>query len=271
MPITTYPLDCGELHILDLDADEYGNFIALMNNMEVWWNSMQLTLPYQFNYAWIRELDAERFLIIGEQVGNPDTGHIFDYTGRKLLSFNAGEYIEDVLVQANRIVVAYFDQAAGERSPTGDGIAVFDFEGQQVFGYVSGGHGFILACYCICKQDNDSVLAYTYTGFPLQELRLTDYRLTQQPTPVDFKGSYALTSDRDNVIFYSSYEDHYSFFWWNRKDRMQRFGHFKLGPRGKLAARIRGIGAGKFLVYDLHSFSIVDAMEMLREEGFHKK
>jgi hypothetical protein len=271
MPITTYPLNCGKLQILDLDADEYGNFIALMSNMEVWTNGGQLALQCQFRYGCIRELDFDRFLIIGEQIGVSDTGHIFDYTGRKILSFNAGEYIADVLVQANQIVVSYFDQAAGEKPPTGEGIAIFDFEGQQVFGYESGGHGFILDCYCICKQDNDSILAYTYTGFPLQELRLTDYRLTQQPTPTDFKGSYALTSNRGHVIFYSSYEDHNSFFWWNRKDRVQRFGNFKLGARGKMAARIRGIGAGKFLLYDLDSFSIVDAMEMLREEGFYKR
>lgn len=38
MPITIYPLDCGKLQVLDLDADEYGNFIALMSNMEVWTN-----------------------------------------------------------------------------------------------------------------------------------------------------------------------------------------------------------------------------------------
>jgi len=205
MPSTTYPLDCGKLQILDLDADEYGNYIALMSNMEVWTNGLQLPLPHQSRYGWIRELDAERFLIIGEQVGTSDTGHIFDYTGRKLLTFDAGEYIADVLVQANRIVVSYFDQAAGERPPSRDGLAVFSFDGRQVFGHNSDINGFILDCYCMCKLGKDSVLAYTYTGFPLRELRLTDYRLTQQPTPTDFKGASALSFDRGNVVFYSSY------------------------------------------------------------------
>ncbi|HEX8425883.1 hypothetical protein [Hymenobacter sp.] len=260
MPITIYPLDCGKLEILDLDADEYGNFIALLSNMEVWWNGGRLALPHQFRYGCIRELDAERFLIIGEQIGASDTGHIFDYTGRKLLTFDAGEYIADVLVQANQIVISYFDQAAGERSPTGEGIAVFNFMGQQVFGFRSNQQDFILECYCLCKLGKDSILAYIYTDFPLLELRLTDYRLSRQPTPSDFEGAHALTFDRGNVVFYSSYKDKTSFFWWNRKDQVQRFGHFEL------AARIRGIGAGKFLTYDSNSFSIIDAMEMMRQE-----
>jgi hypothetical protein len=264
MSITTYPLDCGKLHILDLDADEYGSFIALMSNMEVWWNGTKLALPCQFHYGCIRELDAERFLIIGKQVGNPDTGHIFDYTGRKLLSFDAGEYIADVLIQAERIVVSYIDQAAGERSPTGEGIAVFDFRGQQAFGFRSAHQDFILECYAMCKLDKNSILAYIYTDFPLLELRLTDYRLSRQTTPDDFKGAHALTFDRGNVVFYSSYEDKTSFCWWNRKDKVQRFGYYE--QRGP----IRGIGAGKFLVYDANSFSILDAMEMMREERHHK-
>ncbi|WP_262904519.1 hypothetical protein [Hymenobacter lucidus] len=36
---TVYPLDCGKHRILDLDADEYGNFIALLSNREVWTNA----------------------------------------------------------------------------------------------------------------------------------------------------------------------------------------------------------------------------------------
>lgn len=265
MSSTTYPLDCDKLQILDLDADEYGNFIALMSNMEVWTNGLQLPLSHQFRYGWIRELDAGRFLLIGEQIGSTsDTGHIFDYTGRKLLSFDAGRYIADVLVQANRIVVSYFDQGAGNKPPSGDGIAVFNFMGQQVFGHLSGGHGFILDCYCMCKLGKDSILAYTYTDFPLRELRLTDYRLTQQPTPTDFEGASALSFDRGNVVFYSSYQDKTSFFWWNRKDKVQRFGQF--GP-----APLRGIEGGKFLTHDTNSFTIVDAMDIMREERQSKK
>ena len=136
---------------------------------------------------------------------------------------------------------------------------MFDFTGQQVFGYNSFDRRFLLHCYCICKQGKDSVLAYIYTDFPLLEIRLTDYRVTEQPTPDSFKGAHAMSFDRGNVIFYSSYKDKDSFFWWNRKDKVKRFGHFPAAP-------LRGLSAGKFLTHDANSFTIVDAMEMMRQE-----
>lgn len=267
MPITTYPLDCGKLQILDLDADEYGNYMALMSNMEVWTNWWQLPLKQEYSFPIIRKLNKTQFLLVEARYGlTADSGHIFNFDGEELLSFDAGECIEDVLIQAGRIVISYFDQAAGQPPPSSDGIAVFDFTGHQVFGFNSFHYGFILDCYAMCKLGNDSILAYTYTGFPLIEIRLTDYQLSKQPTPDDFKGAHALTFDRSNVIFYSSYEDKTGFFWWNRKykNKVQRFGHYEqTGP-------IRGLSAGKFLTYDANSFSILDALEMMREERNHR-
>lgn len=260
MATTTYPLDCGKHQILDLDADEYGNFIALLSNMEVWTNYWRLPLHKQGRYHTIRQLDADRFLIIGEQQIVADNGYIFDSTGQLITQFDAGKYIADVLIQAGQIVISYFDQAAGGPKPGYDGIAVFDFTGQQVFGYNSSGLGFMLDCYCLCKQGKDSVLAYTYPNFPLLELRLTDYQVTKQPTPADFEGARAVIFDRGNVVFYSSYKDKESFFWWNRKDKVKRFGHFSATP-------LRGLNSGKFLTHDANSFTIVDAMEIMRQEN----
>lgn len=255
---TNYPLNCGKHQILDLDADEYGNFIALLTNGEVWTNAGPLALRYQFRYGFIRELDAERFLIVGADPGTTDTGHIFDVSGRQLLTFDAGEYVEDVLIQAGQIVISYFDQGIGEGKPSSDGLAVFDFAGQQVFGSNSSGSApFILDCYGMCKHGKDSILAYTYTGFPLLELRLTDYRCLEQPTPKDFHGSHALTTYRGNVIFYGSYQEQ-CFFWWNRKDKVRRFGNLLPGP-------LRGIGNGKFMTCDANSFTIIDAMAIMAQ------
>jgi hypothetical protein len=84
-------------------------------------------------------------------------------------------------------------------------------------------------------------------------------RRPKQPTPADFEDAHAVTFDRDNVLFYSSYKDKESFFWWNRKDKVKRFGHFSATP-------LRGLSSGKFLTHDANSFTIVDAMEMMRQE-----
>ncbi|SHK17928.1 hypothetical protein [Hymenobacter psychrotolerans] len=256
---TVYPLTSGKLRLLTLDSDEHGNFIALLSNWEVWTNQWRLALQQQFRFPLIRKIDDTRFLIVESRRGPQDNGHVFGVSGNKLLTFNAGDAVEAVLVQDEKIVISYFDEGIGSGKPSSDGLAVFNFDGQQLWGFNSSNPAhFILDCYCMCKLGKDSILFYPYTDFPLLELRLTDYQVTHQQTPDDFCGSHALTTTRGNVIFCGSYEDT-CFFWWDRKDKIKRFGDFP-------PARLRGIGNGKFLTFDDHSFTIVDAMAVMREK-----
>ncbi|OUJ68946.1 hypothetical protein [Hymenobacter crusticola] len=256
----TYPLPCGKHQIVDLDADEEGNYLALLSHGEVWTPTFQVPLPYQFRFPLIRALDNTRFLIVEARSRLEPNGHIFDYAGTKLLSFEAGDGIADVLVQARQIVVSYFDEGvASDKKPSSDGLAVFDFTGQQRYGLNSSQSYFLLDCYALCKLGRDRVLAYTYTGFPLLELGLNDCQLRRQPTPADFEGAQALTTSHQNVVFYGSYQDKTSFFWWDRQKKVTRFGQWPAAP-------LRGIGDGKFLTFDAQSFTIIDAMELMREE-----
>ncbi|GGF07190.1 hypothetical protein [Hymenobacter cavernae] len=265
MALTTYPLNCGKHQIRDLDADANGNFIALLSNNEVWTNTWKLALQQPFRYPFIRQLNEERFLIVeGRQSsGMNNNGHILDQSGRELLTFDAGDAVADVLVQAARIVISYFDEGIGNHKPSSDGLAVFDTQGQQLYGYNSSASGFILDCYCMTKQSDEVILAYPYTEFPLLELRLSDFQTIERVTPVDFRGAYALSGSHDNVIFYARHEDQNSFFWWNKQGKVQRFGRYNwLG--------LRGIGQGKFLRYDAQSFTIIDAMGLMRQEHQRK-
>jgi hypothetical protein len=253
---TTYPLDCSTHQILDLDADEDGKYIALLSNTEVWTNWWQVHLPYSFEHPLIRALDEARFLIVEARQSATPNGHIFATTGHKLGSFEAGDGIEDVLIQAGCIVISYFDEGVlGGKGPGREGLAVFDFTGHQVFGFNSSQAHFILDCYCMCRKGKDSILAYTYTGFPLWEICLTDFHVSQQATPLAFEGATALTTFKGELIFYSSYANKTSFFWWDRKARVRRF----FFPETSM----RGIGSGKFLTHDATSFTILDAGEML--------
>jgi hypothetical protein len=252
----TYPLDCGTHQILDLDTDEYGRYIALLSNTEVWTNAWKVHLPYSFEHPFIRELDKERFLIVEARQPVAHNGHIFATTGHRLGSFDAGDGIADVLIQAGCIVISYFDEGVlGGDGPGSDGLAVFDFTGQQVFGFNTSQPHFILDCYCMCRKGQDSILAYTYTGFPLWEICLTDFQVSQQATPRDFEGANALTTFKGGLIFYSSYANKTSFFWWDRKEHVRRFFFTETS--------MRGIGNGKFLTHNATSFTILDAGEML--------
>lgn len=255
--IQTRSLNCGHHRIVNLDADEHGNYLALLNNGEVWSNQGRLPLRQRFRFPLIRRVDARRFVVV-----DAPTAHLFTTEAELLAAFEVGNYVEDVLVHAGRIVVSHFDQAAGEPSPTGEGVGVFDLSGQLLFGYNSSHQGsWMLDCYAMCLHAADRVLLYAYTDFNLQELSLTDFQLQQWPTPPDFRGSHALTSTRDNVMFWGSYEDNASFFWWNRQGKVTRFGHVPI------VAPIRGLGNGKFLAYDDHSFTIIDAMELMQAEA----
>ncbi|OON65874.1 hypothetical protein [Hymenobacter sp. CRA2] len=255
----TYPLDCGRHHVLDLDADEFGNYIALLSTGEVWTNEQRVPLRQRFTSAYIRQVDADRFVIVEIRRRSRNNAFVFDVTGRKLLDFDAGDAVADVLVQAGQIVISYFDEAAGSTGPGADGLAVFDATGRQTFGLNAQHPGFVLDCYALCKLGADSVLAYTYTGFPLVELRLTDYRLLTQPTPPDVAGAHELTTSYSNVVFYGSYAESARFCWWDRKTNVKPFGHLP-------TAGLRGIGAGKFLTFDARSFTIIDAMALMQQE-----
>ncbi|GAB3839554.1 hypothetical protein [Hymenobacter jeollabukensis] len=256
----TYPLDCGKQQILSLDADEHGQFVALLDGGEVWANHWRLPLKRPFQFPLIRRVDAGHFLIVEARRNQQDNAFLFSAAGDLLLSFDAGDAVEEVVVQANYIVISYFDEAAGEPPPAGDGLAVFDLNGRQLFGFNSSQAEFILDCYALCPEGADSVLFYPNPEFNLCELRLTDFRLQQWPTPVDFQGSMALTNSRGNVVFWGSYKDKTSFYWWNRHDRVTRFGNVPVD-------RARGIGNGKFLTHDARSFTIIDAMALMRAEA----
>lgn len=255
----TYFLDCGKHQILTLDADEHGNYLALLDNGEVWSNHWQLPLRPRFRFPLIRRVDARRFVVV-----EAPYAYLFTTEGKEIRRFEVGRYYADVLVHADHLVVSYIDQGAAEPPPDGDGLAVFDLSGQQRFGYNGGGHGWLLHCYAMCPHAKDRVLFYAYTDFDLQELSLTDFQLRQWPTPPDFAGSHALTASRDNVIFWGSYEDKASFFWWDRQRKVTRFGHAPVADG-------RGLGNGKFLLHDARSFTIIDALELMREEARQRR
>jgi hypothetical protein len=64
----------------------------------------------------------------------------------------------------------------------------------------------------MCLKGRDSILVYTYIGFLLWEICLTDFHVSHQTTPLDFEGTNALTTLKEGLIFYSSYAEKTNFF-----------------------------------------------------------
>lgn len=249
-------IDIGQEKILNLDADEYGNFIAFTDNRTVITNDHNLKIDLVVSFPIIRRLDANNFLIADCRTDKSDNGHIYSFAGQKIKSFFAGDGIEDIVIHHGKIVITYFDEGVfGDDGPNNDGVSVFDFSGKQLFGFNSiAKYGHIVDCYCICKHDNKNVLFYAYTDLKVYELNLDTFKVVAYDTPNDFSGTYSISSKQGKIYFHSSYHDKQSFFLWDRKkNEVTKFGSF--------SSNLSGIGNGKFITYGDKGYTIVDPTE----------
>ena len=249
-------IDVGQSIILNLDADELGNFIAVTDNKSVVTNDHKLKIHVEFRFPIIRRLNKETFFIADSRTNNNVNGYIYNFSGQLINSFLAGDGIEDIVVHHNKIVVTYFDEGIyGVDGPNRDGLAVFNFEGQQEFGInSSAGEMVITDCYCICKHGASKVLFYAYTNLKVFELDLNTFKIESFETPMDFSGASAMTSNAEKIIFHSSYYDKRSFFSWDRnKNEVIKFGDYSPG--------LTGIENGKFLIYGESGYTIVNPDE----------
>lgn len=249
----TINIDVGQDKILNLDADDQGNFIAFTDNKVVITNDHNLKIELEIRFPIIRRLDNETFLIADSRTDSNINGYIYNFSGQLVKSFLAGDGIQDIVVHRNKIVITYFDEGVyGGSGPNGDGLAVFDFQGKQEFGVnSSAGDSVIDDCYCICKQGTNRVLFYAYSDLKVFELNLDTFKVESFETPNDFSGASAMSSTADKIIFHSSYDDKRSFFSWDmNKKEVIKFGDYSPG--------LTGIKNGKFLIYGDKGFTIID-------------
>ncbi|HEX6180641.1 MAG TPA: hypothetical protein VFZ47_05305 [Chitinophagaceae bacterium] len=249
-------LDINDEKILDLDANEGGGFIAFTNHKTVVTPDHKFIIDIELRAPIIRRLDDDKFLIADCRTNSGLNGHVYDFTGQKMNVFHLGDGIEDIIVNNGKIIVAYFDEGVfGKDGPNNDGVAVFDFEGNQEFGFNSSAiWGGIDDCYCICKHGRNKVLFYAYDALKVYELNLDTLIVEKYETPADFAGASAISSKQGKIILHSSYNDKRSFFLWDRdKRRVEKIGSY--------ASRLKGIANGKFFAFGEKGYTIVDPTE----------
>lgn len=252
----TTHIDVGQSKILNLDADEQGNFIAFTDNKTVITNDYNLEIEIDLRFPIIRRLDIETFFIADSRTEKGNNGYIFNFKGQLLKSFLAGDGIEDIVVQRDKIVITYFDEGVyGSDGPNLDGLAVFNFEGLQQYGVNSSSGDIVIDdCYCICKHNLNKVLFYAYSKLKVFELNLDTYNIDSFDTPNDFSGTSAISSNADKLFFHSSYQDKRSFFSWDiNKNEVIKFGDYSEG--------LKGIKNGKFLVFGERGYTIINPAE----------
>lgn len=239
--------------ILNLCTDKEGQYIAFTSQNTVLTNTAQVKVDVKLVFPIIRKLNEDNFLLIDSRTEKKANAYIFDFNGNRITSFLAGDGIEDVLIQNKKIVISYFDEGLGAGfGPSGDGVAVFDFEGNQMFGFNSAmDSSFIFDCYCICPFQTDKILLYYYDDFNVCELCLETFKVTEFETPTNFIGAMAISIKEDKIYFHSSYDLKTSFFLWDRTlNQVTKF--------GKYSPKLKGIDNGLFFAYGFQGFTIID-------------
>ncbi len=249
-------IDTSHSKILNLDADDQGNFMAFTDNNSVITNDQILKIDLELRYPIIRRLNNETFLIADCRADNKINGYIYNFRGQLIKSFLVGDGIDNIIVHRNKIIITYFDEDVyGNEGPNNDGLAVFDFQGKQEFGINSSvGDLLISDCYCICKHGTNRVLFYAYPDLKVFELNLDTFKLECYETPTDFSGSSAISSTADKIILHSSYHDERSFFFWDRNKK-------EVIKSGDYSPGLTGIKNGKFLIYGDNGYTIINPVE----------
>ncbi len=251
----SYTINIGQSKLLNLDTDEFGNYIAISKSKEIITASYKLTISRKFRFPIIRWLIHGRFLIADARCDKSNNAVIYDKDGRELKSFYAGDGIEDILILQDKIIFTYFDEGVfGNDGPNNEGLTVFNFDGKQLFGFNSASDGLIADCYSMCKFDSHKILFYTYTDFPVIELNIDTFKWKVHQTSTEYAGANSMVCKYGQVIFHGTYSDKKSFFLW---DIWQK----KVKKIGVYSARLRGIENGKFLSVGKNGFTIIDPLD----------
>ncbi|MEI3800688.1 MULTISPECIES: hypothetical protein [unclassified Chitinophaga] len=239
----------------DVDTDSYGNYIAITEKNEIIAPFFRTQLPENHLLFSVRLLTDNLFLVLSIPAKGEHNALIYDCEGKLQLSFFAGTGIEEVLVFKDKIVFTYFDEGVfGDDGPNLEGLAVFNFRGEILYGFNSNANWLIADCYCACKLDQNTVLFYPYTDFQMIALNLKTFAWKQYETPADFRGAHSMVYNRGQVILHGTYKNKTNFFLWNIAGKeVTKFGTFD--------GRLKGLEEGKFMTLKSNGFSIINPLE----------
>jgi hypothetical protein len=248
----TFLIDIGKANLLDIDTDEFGNYLAITDENEIITDTFRIKIPMELRFPKVRKITNDLFLVISSQREKTDNAWILNTAGEIQLSFFAGICIQDILVFSDKIVFTYFDEGVyGTDGPNNEGLAVFSLQGEMLYGFNSTRTVFIADCYCACKSDKNTVLFYAYGEFQMIALDLDTFKWHQYETPMDFAGASSMVYKNGQVILHGTYNNKENFFLWNiPQHTVTTFGSF--------TGQIKGLENGKFISFKYNGFEIID-------------
>lgn len=250
----SFNLEIGSDEIRDLDLTPSGDWIAVTASQQLVFRGNHIPFTEELWYPKVRAIGDDLAVILSTRADNEPNAWIINSSGQVIRSFFAGDAIQDVLTSDRYIVISYFDESACTSTGIeGNGVAVFDTEGNYEFGYrelFEAQAVDISDCYCTCWADENRMLFYPYMGFPVVSFDLLNKTQTVYDGPSETAGSGAISSIGDITYFHSPYDDENGVYRW------------KVGDRGadkvwNHSARLRGLKDGHFLAVGKSGYTIV--------------
>lgn len=254
MKETTTKIELTGESLVDVDVLADGSYIAITTDGNVIFPFHRFRLPQTFKYPIIRLLSDNSFLVADSRTdGLKVNCFTYDLNGNNLMSFFAGDGIQDIEVCQKKIVVTYFDEGVfGSDGPNNFGLVVFDVDGKILFRYNENRIDNIIAdCYCLCKHGDNRILFFPYTDFRLTELNVDTKEVKVCDVPEQVKGSHGLTSTNDEIIFHSPYDDNRGLYKWTKPNK-------EAVKIGEYVEGLRGLTNGRFLSKGERGFTIID-------------
>ena len=244
----------GKSKILSVDYNLY-SYIALTEDYTLHTPYTSCKLKQKVKHPIVRIIDNSHFIVAGARTSGYDNALIFDMSGSCIMSFYAGDGVEDMLVHDGKLIFSYFDEGVyGSNGPNNEGLAVFGSNGKLIFGYNSSqkGEG-IDDCYSICKAEKDKIFFYAYTPFILTELSLSTYKCKFYTVPDYLRGSHAISEYFGSIIFFGSY---------TQKKQLYKYEPYtgKATGCGSYIGRLQASLQGRFIDVKDHKFSVITPM-----------
>lgn len=252
MNTKTIHLELGKEKLVDIDCPVEDIYVGITNKDTIITPNHKFKLSRRFKTPIIRQLNNETFLVANSRIKkNIDNCFIFDYSGNLKSQFYAGDGIMDIEVISGKIVISYFDEGVSAGLPGEDGLAIFDANGRNLWGYNNNGSHSILDCYCICEHRGSSIVLFPYPDFPLIELDLNTFTEKTYPVPEILRGSKSICSINESLIFYSPNRQDKQVFKWS-------IGAESVEKLGEIETVTRGMRKGRFISVDHSSFTITN-------------
>jgi len=222
-------------------------------------------LPKEMRNPFVRSINEKTALVLGvsKQYDENDQRNAWITTssGEVKANFSVGDAIEDIVITKDFVVVTYFDEAACY----GEGLVVFDFEGNQLFGYeelLGKESAAIYDCYAVVLVKENQIIFCSYTEFPLVLFDIETKTQQVWETPAVVHGFSAISKLADKIYFHHSYDDRFGIYAWQIGSKNAE----KIGEHSNYF--VRGLPNGKFLSRNDSGYSIISPQQFFESLNF---